>query len=59
MAWKKLEKRWDPKSREDKIDLTLNEVSQVKNGKYLDETQDWLAHLEKKQNELNQIMKPS
>ena len=23
MAWKKLEKRWDPKSREDKIDSLM------------------------------------
>ena len=24
MAWKKLEKQWDPKSRDDKIDLLTN-----------------------------------
>ena len=37
MAWKKLENRWDPKSREDTID-SLSKFIQLNKWKHLNET---------------------
>ena len=51
MAWKRLEKRWDPKSMEDKID-SLTKFLQLKMENIQMKPQDWLAHMEKKRNEL-------
>ena len=51
LAWKKLEKRWDLKSREDKID-SLTKFIQLKMENIQMKPQDWMAHMEKKRNEL-------
>ena len=47
MAWKKLEKRWDPKSREDKIDSLINFLK-LKMENIEMKPQHWLGHMEKK-----------
>ena len=51
LAWKKLEKRWDPKSREDKID-SLAKFVRLKMENIQMKPQDWIAHMERKRNEL-------
>ena len=51
LAWKKLEKRWDPKSREDKIDSLMTFIW-VKMENIQIKPQDWMAHMERKRNEL-------
>ena len=51
LAWKKLEKRWDPKSREDKID-SLTKFIRLKMENIQMKPQDWMAHMERKRNEL-------
>ena len=51
LAWKKLEKRSDPKSREDKID-SLMKFIRLKMENIQMKTQDWMAHMERKRNEL-------
>ena len=40
-------KRWDPNSRENKID-SLNKIIQLKMDNIQMKSQDWLAHMEKK-----------
>ena len=45
-AWKKLRKRWDPRSREDKID-SLMKFIQLKMDNIQMTPQDWLTHMEK------------
>ena len=44
LAWKKLEMRWDPKSREDKID-SLTKFIQLKMENIQIKPQDWMAHM--------------
>ena len=51
LAWKKLEKMWDPKSREDKID-SLTKFIQLKKENIQMKLQDWMAHMERNRNEL-------
>ena len=51
LAWKKLERRWDPKSREDKIDSLTNFI-RPKMDNIRVKPQDWMAHMEKTRNEL-------
>ena len=51
LAWKKLEKRWDRKSREDKID-SITKFIQLKIENIQMKPQDWMAHMERKRNEL-------
>ena len=51
MAWKKLEKRWDPKSREEKID-SLTKFIWLKMENIGMKPQDWMAHMERKLDEL-------
>ena len=51
LAWKKLEKRWDPKSREDKID-SLTKFIRLKMENIQMKPQDWMVHMERKRNEL-------
>ena len=47
LPWKKLEKRWDPKSREDKID-SITKFIQLKMEKIQMKPQHWMAHMEKR-----------
>ena len=51
LAWKKLKKRWDPKSREDKID-SITIFIRLKMENIQLKLQDWMAHMERKRNEL-------
>ena len=51
LAWKKLEKRWDPKSREDKID-SITKFMQLKMENMQMKPKDWMTHMERKRNEL-------
>ena len=51
LAWKKLEKIWEPKSREDKID-SLTKFIWFKMKNIQMKPQDWMAHMERKRNEL-------
>ena len=51
MAWKKLEKRLDPKSREDRIN-SLTKLIQLKMKNIQMKPQDWMAHMERMRNEL-------
>ena len=51
LAWKKLEKRWDPKSREDKID-SITKFIQLKMENMQMKPKDWMAHMERKRNQL-------
>ena len=51
LAWEKLEKRWDPKSREDKID-SITKFIQLKMEYMQMKPKDWMAHMERKRNEL-------
>ena len=51
LAWKKLEKRWDPKSREDKID-SITKFIQLKMENMQMKPKDWMAHMERKRNDL-------
>ena len=51
LAWKKLEKRWDPKSREDKID-SITKFSQLKMENTQMKPKEWMAHMERKRNDL-------
>ena len=51
LAWKKLEKRWDPKSREDKIDC-LTKFIWLKMENIQMKPQEWMAHMERKRNKL-------
>ena len=51
LAWKKLEKRWDSKSREDKID-SLTKFIRLKMETIQMKPQDWMAHMERQRNEL-------
>ena len=54
LEWKKLEKRWDPKSREDKID-SLTKSIQLKMENIQMKPQDWMARMERKRNELEML----
>ena len=47
MTRKKLEKRWNPKSREDKTD-SLTKFLKLKMENIQKKPPDWLAHMEKK-----------
>ena len=51
LAWKRLEKRWDPKSREDKIN-SLMKFIRLKMENIQMKPHDWMAHMERKINEL-------
>ena len=51
LAWKKLEQRWDSKSREDKID-SFTKFIRLKMENISMKPQDWMAHMERKRNEL-------
>ena len=51
LPWKKLEKRWDPKSREDKVD-SLTKFIRLKMENSQMKPQDWMAHMQRKRNEL-------
>ena len=51
LAWKRLEKRWDPKSREDKID-SITKFIQLKMENMQMKPKDWMAHMERKRNQL-------
>ena len=51
LAWKKLEKRWDPKSREDKIDAITKSI-QLKMENMQMKPKDWMTQMERKRNDL-------
>ena len=52
LAWKQLDLQWDPKSREDKID-SLTEFLRLKMDNIQMKSQDWMAQMERKRNELD------
>ena len=54
MPWKKLEKRWDLKSRENEIDSPTKFI-QLKMENIRMKPQDWMACMERKRNELENI----
>ena len=50
-AWKKLEKKWDPKSREDRVDSLTKFMKLMLEDIHI-KPPDWLPHMEKKKSEL-------
>ena len=50
LAWKKFRKRWDPKTREDKVDLLIKFMKLRMEDVHIT-PQDWLAYMEKKKME--------
>ena len=51
LAWRKVEKRWDPKTREDKVNL-LTKILKLRMEDVDVKSQDMLSYMEKKKMEL-------